>query len=108
MGFVVEGDTYLFAELSPGGDDSGAVAKDVVGVVRAFAAHVAGIGVVRGASWWDVEGFATSHVSGEGVEDERALVGDEVGGDGVDDVLAMLHEVVSWSLMGGIRCGGWW
>ena len=107
MGFVVEGDTDLFAELIPGSDDSWAVAEDVVDVVRAIAAHVAGIGVIRGASWRDVQRFTTSHVGGEGVEDEGALVGDEVGWDGVDDVLAVLHEVVTWGLLGALLCGRW-
>ena len=109
VGIVFECDTNLFTEVLPSGDNAGAVTEDVVGVVRPFAAYVAGVGVVGGASWWDVEGFVTSHVCGECVEDEGAVSGDEVSGDGVDDVFAVLHEVVSRGLarliVGG--CVGW-
>ena len=32
--------------------------------------------------------------------------GNEIGGDGADDVFAVLHEVVSWGLVGLIGGGG--
>ena len=106
MRFVFEFDTRFFAEVFPGGDYSGTVAEDVVDVVRPFAAHVAGVGVVWGASWWNIEGFATSRVGGKCIEYESTLGGDEVRGNGVEDVFTVLHEVVSWGLLGVVVGGG--
>lgn len=65
VGFVFEFDTCLVAEVLPGCDNAGAVAEDVVDIVRPLVAKVAGVGVVGGTSWWNVEGFAASYVSGK-------------------------------------------
>ena len=51
---VSEIDACLFAEYVSGLCDAWAVTKDVVCVVWALTAHVAGVWVVRRASGWDI------------------------------------------------------